>query len=337
MIKKQLIYSDCENLTLENDGVEVVKDILEEKEVKILQQRFWEWLHFKTRHTKNPVIEKKHETYVSIFELFPKHGMLFQHWDFGHNPISWTIRQNKKVIDKFSSIWKTSDLITSFDGISVSLPPEITNRGWSRGEEWFHSDQCFKRNSFECVQGLVNIFDVYEKDATLRVLKGSHKLHSDFQNKFQIEKSTDWHLLNNEEKQFYIDHLGPDSDICVKAPAGSLVLWDSRTIHQGMEPQKERNQKSIRCTPYVCMVPRSQASENQIKKRIKYFEEQRTCNHWPHKIKVFGKKPRLYPGQTVPMVEKDSIEITDLMKKLVGYEQKPISLKRDANGRYSKI
>jgi hypothetical protein len=37
------------------------------------------------------------------------------------------------------------------------------------------------------------------------------------------------------------------------------------------------------------------------------------------------------------MVEKDSIEITDLMKKLVGYEQKPISLKRDANGRYSKI
>jgi hypothetical protein len=312
------MYNNCKNFTLEDDGVEVVENVLTVDEISTLQDKMWEWLNFKTKYTSKPIIRKNPLTYVSIFELFPKHGMLFQHWDFGHNPLSWSIRQNKNVIAKFSSIWGTDDLLTSFDGISVSLPCEMTKRGWNRGKEWFHSDQCFKRNTFECAQGLVNLFDVCDGDGTLRVLKGSHKLHGAFQEKFKITDSSDWCLLNEEQKQFYVDRLDVNSDICVKAPAGSLVLWDSRTIHQGMEPQKGRKEHNIRCVPYVCMTPASLASQSQLKKRVKYFEERRTCNHWPHKIKVFGKTPRTY-GQSVPRVDNDILEETELMKKLVGY------------------
>lgn len=315
-----MAYNDCKFFTLEEDGVEVVENVLSKNEIVDLQNKMWEWLNFKTKNTRAPVVKENSNTYGTMFELFPKHGMLFQHWDFGHNPLSWSVRQNKNVIDKFSSIWKTHDLITSFDGISVSLPCEVTKRGWSRGKEWFHSDQCFKNNHFECVQGLVNIFDVFEGDGTLRVLRASHKLHGSFQDKFKIKDSGDWCLLNEEQKQFYVDRLDSNADICVKAAAGSLVLWDSRTIHQGMEPQRSRRVSNIRCVPYICMTPASLASQAQLKKRIKYFEERRTCNHWPHKIKVFGKQPRTY-GQPVPVVDTDiDLEVTDLMKKLVGYD-----------------
>lgn len=313
-----MIYNECKNFTLEADGVEVVENVLNEDEILSLQNTMWEWLHTKTKHTPKPVIKTDPSTYVSMFKLFPKHGMLFQHWDFGHNPLSWRIRQNQNIIDKFRDIWKTNDLLTSFDGISISLPCEQTHRGWHNGKEWFHSDQCFKRSSFECAQGFVNLFDVSENDGTLRVLRKSHKLHKSFQENFKITESSDWCLLNEEQKKFYSDRLGKDSDICVKAPAGSLVLWDSRTIHQGMEPQKERQKDNIRCVPYVCMTPAKLASQVQIKKRIKYFEERRTCNHVPHKVKVFAKVPRTY-GQHLVQVDKDVLEVTELMKNLVGY------------------
>lgn len=312
-------FSRCENYTLEKDGVQVVKDVLTEAELNHLRCEMWEWLNLKTRHCSKPVVKGATGTYVSLFELFPKHGMLFQHWDFGHNPLSWYLRQHSKVINEFKKIWKTDDLLTSFDGISVSLPCEVTKRGWHRGKEWFHTDQCYKRDSFECVQGFVNIFDVNYGDATLRVLRGSHKLHSEFQSKFKIADSSDWHMLNEEEKKFYIDRLGTGNDICVKAPAGSLVLWDSRTIHQGMEPLKARLNQNIRCVPYICMTPASLATQAQLKNRIKYFEARRTCNHWPHKIKPFAKVPRSF-GQNIPSVDPDDLKVTPLIKKLVGYD-----------------
>jgi hypothetical protein len=126
-------------------------------------------------------------------------------------------------------------------------------------------------------------------------------------------------LLEPEEKQFYLERLDEACDICVKAPAGSLVLWDSRTVHQGMEPMKDRTKPNIRCVPYICMTPASLATQTQLKKRIKYFEEQRTTNHWPHKIKVFPEFPRTY-GNKLLQVDKDTLEITPIMKKLVGYD-----------------
>lgn len=96
--------------------------------------------------------------------------MLLQHWDVGHNPVSWNVRQNSKVIKAFEDIWNTDDLLTSFDGLSISLPCEYTKRGWYRGNTWWHTDQSYLRNDFECVQGLVNLYDVNPGDATLRVM-----------------------------------------------------------------------------------------------------------------------------------------------------------------------
>lgn len=311
-------YTRCRDLTLQKDGLQVVQNILNNEEIKDLRNLMWQWLNLKTKHTSNPIVKKSKNSYSSMFELYPKHGMLFQHWDFGHNPLSWQLRQHPKVIDEFKKIWNTDDLLTSFDGISVSLPCEVTKRGWNRDSEWFHTDQCYKNNDFQCIQGFVNLYDVNFGDATLRVLKGSHNLHSDFQSRFQITDSSDWHMLNVEEKQFYIDRLDLEIDIAVKAPSGSLVLWDSRTVHQGMEPLKERQSPNIRCVPYICMTPASLASQTQLKKRIKYFEERRTTNHWPHKIKVFPKTPRTFGGP-LPIVEEDTLIVTPLMKKLVGY------------------
>lgn len=254
-------YNECTNFTLEADGFEVILNLFTEEELTFMSKLMWVLLKAISIYTSKPIEETDLSTYRSLWELGLKHGMLMQFDKIGHNPISWFVRQHPNVIREFIRIYQTDRLLTSFDTLSISLPCEITNRGWYRGKEWFHTDQNFQRNGFECVQGLVNVFDVNEGDATLRVLRKSHKLHKDFQDQFQIDHSSDWCLLTPEQKQFYTDRLGPDSDICVKAPAGSLILWDSRTIHQGMEPQRGRKKPNIRCVVYVCMTPASLASQ----------------------------------------------------------------------------
>ena len=54
---------------------------------------------------------------------------------------------------------------------------------------------------------------------------------------------------------------------CVKAKAGSLILWDSRTMHQGIQCVKGRSNPKPRCVVYVCQKPRNLADEGELKKR----------------------------------------------------------------------
>lgn len=57
---------------------------------------------------------------------------------------AWDVRQHDKVIDAFGELWGTRDLLTSFDGMSISFPPEATGRGWHRANSlWLHSDASF--------------------------------------------------------------------------------------------------------------------------------------------------------------------------------------------------
>jgi hypothetical protein len=66
------------------------------------------------------------------------------------------------------------------------------------------------------------------------------------------------------------------------------------------------------------MTPAELASQKQINKRIKIFEDRRTSNHYPHKITRFSKYPNIY-GKPIFKVDNDIFKVTDLMKKLVGY------------------
>ena len=102
----------------------------------------------------------------------------------------------------------------------------------------------------------------------------------------------------------------------VACPKGSLVLWDSRTVHCGAEPLR-RTEPRIRSVIYLCYLPRSHATEANLRKKIKAFEDQRTTSHWPNKPKLFPLKPRTY-GNPVPVclpVQRKEIKL----KFLAGY------------------
>ena len=305
---------------LEKYGVAIIPSILNEEECNNMIKGMWNYLEEITKNFDIPIDRNNNKTWKEISKLWMKHSMLIQQWGIGHAQFNWNLRQNKKIINIFSKIWDTKpeNLLVSFDGSSFHMPPEITNRGWFRGNTWLHSDQSFTRNNFECVQSWVTAYDVNPGDATLAFYEKSNRYHEEFKNKFNITDKTDWFQLKDDlYKDFYKDK-GCKLQY-IKCPSGSLVLWDSRTIHCGQEALKTRKKPNIRCVSYLCYTPRKLATKNILKKKIKAFENIRTTSHWPHKPKLFPLKPRTY-GQEIAPISKINIPIiNDLGKKLVGY------------------
>lgn len=331
--KKYVCTPSTLKKTIEKYGVGIIPSVLNEKECDAMNKGMWDTLEYVTQNfddtTCGPIDRNNEDTWRSFYEFFPQHSMLIQHFGIGHAQYVWDVRQNPKVVDIWSKLWDTKpeDLLVSFDGVAYNLPPEVTNRGWYRENNtyggWLHTDQSYTRNEFECIQGWITANDVEDGDASLAILEGSHKYHEAFAKKFESKDKADWVKLENDEQYNFYVKGGEGRSGCpyrvIKCPKGSMVFWDSRTIHCGREPTKGRASPNIRNVAYICCTPRSLANEAALKKKIKYFEEGRLTNHWPHKIKVFGKKP-FTRGKSIQEFEPlPEPKLTALGRALAGY------------------
>jgi hypothetical protein len=194
------------------------------------------------------------------------------------------------VKEAFSKIWGTDDLIVSFDGVSIYILDKPTRNANS----WFHVDQSYTRNDFECIQSWVNGYDTCEGDATLIILECSNNFHADFQKEFNITDKSDWFKLQNKEQYEFYKNKGC-LEKAIKCPRGYGVFWDSRTLHYGNPVQKIAGDNfNYRCVVYLCMTPRTFAKSKDLEKRKKHFNDLRMTSHWPHKPKLFPKAPQTY-------------------------------------------
>ena len=116
---------------------------------------------------------------------------------------------------------------------------------------------------------LAYILNLQKKDP-IGIVKSNFKgWHSkDFNMKDHKDFKKDWLKINDEQVNYFIDK-GCERR-CVTCKAGSLVLWDSRLMHCGKEPLKDRKEQKFRNVAYICMMPRTLCSHANIKKRINF-------------------------------------------------------------------
>lgn len=319
--KKYICTKETLEKTIKKYGVAIIPHVLNHDECDEVVSGIWDFLEHITQNMTLPIDRKKKKTWKTFYELYPLHSMLIQHWSVGHAQVSWNIRQNPKIVEIFAHLWKCKkeDLLVSFDGLSFSLPPEITKRGYNRGNTWYHTDQSYTNPEFKCIQSWITGLDIEEGDATLSFLEGSNKYHNDFKEKFNITNKENWYKLNKEEEEFYISKGCEHKNIiCTK---GSMVFWDSRTIHCGVEPMKDRIKQKFRAVIYLCYMPRSLCSESNLKKKKEAFKNLRTTSHYPCNIKLFPKTPRTY-GADIPMINQIKPPVlNDLGKRLAGIDE----------------
>jgi len=305
-------------------GVCVIPNILSGDECKLYINSMWNTLEYLTEKSECKITRDDTSTWKNFKKLYPIHSMLLQYYKIGHSQFVWNLRQNEKIVNVFSKLWDTpnDELLSSFDGLSIHMPPEITNSGYYRSNKWLHIDQSYNKPGLKCIQGFITLFDVNAGDATLKIMENSHKYHSEFSDKFTYAKTKynkDWCKLTSDELDWYSDEKKCEEHN-ILASAGSLVLWDSRTIHQGMEPLKTRPKSNMRGIVYMCMTPRRWSTEAQINKKRETFNNMRMTSHWPHVIKLVGQNPHTY-GSPLP----DNLQtfpkpiLTPLGEKLAGF------------------
>jgi hypothetical protein len=315
MNTRPLYWTDTENIkeTIATYGVAIIPHVLSEGECDSMLNGMWDYIEKKTESKETPVQRNDPATWKGMNALQPIYSMLYHYGDVGHAPFAWELRQNPAILEVFSTLWDClpHELLVSFDGMSFLPPPETTDYGWFKNDTWFHSDQSFTRNDLECVQGWVTACNVEEGDGTLAFFEGSHLFHAAFAEAFPPVSDSDWcPLKTHAQEDFFLEKGCRIQNI--QCPKGSLVLWDSRTIHCGIKPRQGRPNPNMRAVQYLCYMPRAMASLeggrwNETMNVLDYkqwaFENQRTTNHYPCNPSVFPNLPEDEEASPLPSMQ----------------------------------
>lgn len=299
-------------------GYATIPCVLSEDKVKDYKTSFWDWMEsFGSGIDRNNSTTWKTENWPQSIRG------LIQHYRVGHAKFVWDIRTEKEVLEVFSTIWETEDLLVSFDGACLAKPSHIETT--PETDSWAHLDQGPKKaGRFECVQGLMTFSEAGPDLGGLVVYKNSHALHKKFFKRFpKVEKkvgSSDWCKLEPKHRKWYFRHGAVE--IQPTAPPGSIILWDSRTVHWAARPAKSMDH--CRMAVYLCYVPRNRAAKKDIEKKRTAFDERRMTSHWPAQPKLFPKQPRTYGNVEIlekftdrPVITK--ADETPQIRKLAGY------------------
>ena len=139
--EKYVCTRDTLKATLDRYGVAVIHNVLSAADCEAMLGGMWDFLEHATSRFPVPIKRGVKATWAGLNKLYPMHSMLIQQWGIGHAQFLWDVRQNANVLANFSEIWGVTpeELLVSFDGASVHMPPETTKSGWFAGSPKLHT------------------------------------------------------------------------------------------------------------------------------------------------------------------------------------------------------
>ncbi|KAK6453838.1 uncharacterized protein RJT20DRAFT_63751 [Scheffersomyces xylosifermentans] len=307
-------YNDWRD-DLFKDGFVVVKGVLKKCKAKEYKEEMFKYL---SEFSNNEFDINNRDTWTQ--EILPVHHPmnLYHYYSCNHEKFVWDIRSEKQVIDTFAQIWGTTELLVSFDGFNVTFP---NRKDVPRQRGWPHVDQSPHKRGMQCVQGIVNLSHSGENDGGLVVYKNSHLLFERFFDEVVPKErwnDFDFFSISETELQWFLDN--GCEEIKVNAEEGDIILWDSRTVHWGKEP--EPSSTEIRSLVYVCYTPSIFATEDSLKAKKVAFEEYLPTTHWPHdNIIATRNTPLLQNGNVDPRNRNEPLRkpiLSDVILKSAG-------------------
>lgn len=263
---------------LEEHGFVVISGVLDEAEVATAVDLLWNFVE-KSGMTKNDPASWKDENFRKIASL--ESGIIAR-GGIGQSDFQWYCRTRPSVIEVFSCVYDTRDLLTSLDGGNIFRPwqaKDILHQCTSGG--WMHVDQGRLLRGMQCIQGLVTLTDVNEETGGFCCIPRSHLSHDSLMNNHATSDDNFVKIPSNSPTLL-------EPQILPRCKAGDMILWDSRTIHcssPALVRPTALPDRLLRMASYICMVPTSTADDGVIEKRVEMYQYNVTGTHWPHKLK----------------------------------------------------
>lgn len=284
-----VVLTDEHKKKLETDGYCVVDNVLNSSECKDYEDKFWTWLE----QLGTGIKAKDWSTWTKDRIPLQNRGIV-EFPSIVHSDFIWELRCHPNVRSVFTQLWNDSDLLVGFCRARL-IPPSIINTE-KKDNLWLHVDQGSRRRGLACIQGVVNLIDSdQDTDAGLVVVPGSHLYHDKFFKTHDLAVSREWYKYSASELQWFYEqkdsnqqHLKP---IKVNAKAGSIILWDSRTIHCNKAPEANQiNTNRAGMAVFICMTPRKWCTSNDILlKKQQAFQQVAFASHWPHIVQYIQK------------------------------------------------
>ncbi|HEV8050847.1 MAG TPA: phytanoyl-CoA dioxygenase family protein [Parachlamydiaceae bacterium] len=347
VLKEKVLQTHPYLKDLEEQGYCVIPEVLSKSETEILYQRVWK--EFVEKAWPNCNMDDR----SNWNEVFPMHNKLgIFAGPAGQTQVMWDLRQDPRIVDIFARIWNTSDLIVSMDGLSLMCPPEI-REGYF--DPWPHVDQAvltrhnvkhnntppinfvseslLKTHPFT-IQGQFLFEDSLEGDGGFYCIPKSHLRFSEFAP--QLEALNQEDVSNDEQRKtrdryiqefFCFGEENSEDAYTMKhiiAPRGSLILWDSRTIHWNQHAIKNRPQSDkpkVRMVGYICYVPKARLSDEGKNIREVAFKNGVSTGHNPSFPELKYTKDHIWEGFEKyledPAYIQPKINLTPLGQKLL--------------------
>lgn len=309
---------------LKQYGICYIPDVLSEEECVQMISGTWDFFEHITQKDITPIKRHRPDSWTNLSTLCPLADMLYHYWNAGHSQHLWDIRENEKILKIFSLLWncEPKDLLVSFDGFGFLPPPEVTDIGFAQANtKQYHLDQSLVRPYFDGIQSFVTAYDINENDATLSFYESSHLIIPEFIETFGIRTDSDWVKFNNEEINFFANKCKEEQ---IKCSAGSLVLWDSRTVHTPMKPIRGREISNTRCISYLSYSKKDRISEEKLMEKIEAFENMQTSNHYAHNPSYFNNVPHNHDKLENYITPINFPVLSSIGYSLVGYDDEEI-------------
>ena len=291
--KRDLIY----------DGWTTVYDLIDHKTLSLVRKQIFEWMKSCNSETPFDINDKNTHDY----KLMPcVHGGNFRS-GAGQEEFMWKLREKSKEV--WGKIYKTDELVASFDGFAF-LSSHSANL--KRKESPIQKEPSFLPNVQSdhpadeeerfCIQGIIPLTDLDKDSGGLAFYLPDHA---------DPENPTKYHFLSffeqyMEDHPSYGHHQGTKFDYNyaaieklplkkVTAPAGSLILFDSRLFHC-IVPS---NSDTPSLFAYVSFQPKSYLKDAEMKKRVALFNDGRQTGPWccSSRMTVYPKSTRLFDNE----------------------------------------
>lgn len=262
--------------TFEEYGVCVVTNVLTGEECEVLEELWHDDLLQLLRGNKSqasevPAVSKdlrawpKHwDNHLGMKGTASKHGL-------AHGSFAWAARLHPKVRQVFADLYdaEQQELVVGLNPVFWSSAQDA---GKDTNPEWLHVDQNHRTGvTWPCAQGVLYVWpsegssssstvvwpkshtEVYERmmEDPLAMLRGRSLAGQTV----KLKELNQPHLREELMSEALLNARR------VPCPAGSLLLWDSRTVHQGWRG-------GPRLAQPICWEPRVRRSEEALKRKL---------------------------------------------------------------------
>lgn len=303
--------TDDHRRQLAADGYAVIDSLLSVQRCEQLLDEAWQLLQ--------ALEPRLHRSDPSTYQHFPlgAHNIL-QAYGLGQARFLWSVRTEPAVLALFSDLLGTAQdqLLSSMDTFCLQPQPA----SYRRSRPWPHVDQSVHKRGWHCYQSLLNCVDTtHQGAASLVVVPGSHRIHRRLLEHLGAADTKDYYQFADQPALWAalqdVRRFAEDDDpwhsafepvqlrpLHLYAPAGSLMVWDSRTIHWSHHASaaNPHSQDTDRLVIYLSYLPASRCQDGPLKpqtvlkQRLAAFHGRRTTSHWANKAVLCGLKPQLW-------------------------------------------